>query len=77
MNRYFIINSNDVNIDAIMLLVIGEFIHQRFNKEHTKLVVKLPIEDKNNYEILVGYTEYTHKQILEELQNPEWSTPLE
>lgn len=71
-NRYYIIDSNDTNMQEIMNVCAGELETQRFNLAKTKLVVKLCCGDENDYLFLSKYQEYDHKQILLALDNDEW-----
>lgn len=71
-NRYFIINNDDPNKDAIMQYVAQTGQPQRYNIAQTKIVVKLHEEDHENHPELVSYQEYNHEEILIALDNNEW-----
>jgi hypothetical protein len=76
-NRYFIIDAADPNKDAIMQYVAQTNDKQRCNIAETKIVIKLHNGDHSNHAELAGYEEYTHHQILEELNNSEWTVPFD
>lgn len=71
-NRFFIINADDPNIDAIMELVAQTGQKQRCNFAETKIAVKLHEGDHENHEVLDQYQEYNHKEIEIALDNDEW-----
>ncbi len=71
-NRYFVIESNDPNMDAIVELVAQTGQPQRQNLAETQTVVKLHEEDHEHHEVLDQYQEYNHKEILIALDNNEW-----
>ena len=76
MNRYFIIDLTIENMISMIGKIVGNFQEQRTTLDNTKVLVKLPVGDTNNYTELIPYTECTHEQILVELQKSEWSNPL-
>jgi hypothetical protein len=71
-NRYFIIENDDPNKDAIMELVAQTGQKQRYNFTETKIAVKLHEEDHEHHEVLDQYQEYNHEEILIALDNNEW-----
>ncbi len=71
-NRYFIINEDDPNKDAIMELVAQTGQKQRCNFTETKIVIKLHEEDHEQHNVLVDYQEYNQAEILIALDNDEW-----
>tara|TARA_R110001592_G_scaffold359364_1_gene665869 strand:- start:587 stop:874 length:288 start_codon:yes stop_codon:yes gene_type:complete len=72
LNRYFIINSDDPNMDNIDHVIVGTVESQRYSIDGTMLVVKLHKGDYNDYEFLDQYQEYNHEEILIALDNDEW-----
>lgn len=72
MNRYFIIEKTDPNYNTIIDCMVGNEETQRESLDGTKVVVKLPLNDVENHTCLNGITEYSHSEILVELQKPEW-----
>ena len=56
--------------------IVGNFQDQRTSLDNTLVLIKLADGDENNYTELAPYQEYTHEEILIELQKPEWSNPL-
>ena len=74
-NRYYIINADDPNCEAIVDLCVGTHQSQRYNLSRTQLVVKLHEGDHEQYEVLADYTEYDHDGILEAINNDEWQIP--
>lgn len=75
-NRYFPIDSNDVNLDEIAQVIVGKLDNQRPSMDGSKLVVKLHEEDHNDYPFLQQYQEYNHEEILIVLNNIEWTQPI-
>ena len=71
-NRYFIINGDDPNKDAIMEYVVQTGQKQRCNLAETKIVIKLHEEDHEEHPELANYQEYNHEEILIALDNDEW-----
>jgi hypothetical protein len=71
-NRYYIINNDDPNKDAIMQYVAQTGQPQRYNLEKTKIVIKLHEEDHEDHPELADYQEYNYKEILIALDNNEW-----
>lgn len=53
-------------------IVVGTEETQRYNNQGNKMIVKLYVDDEQNHQILNGFTEYTHAEILEVLQSSEW-----
>lgn len=76
MNRYFIGTLPYNDMAEIYDIIVGTLETQRKNNTNNKIVIKLPVGDINNHAVLNSFTEYTHEQILVELQKPEWSNPL-
>ena len=75
-NRYFIVENNDPNMDAILELIVQTGQPQRQNLTETKTVIKLHEEDHEHHEVLNQYQEYNHKEIFIVLNNDEWRVPL-
>ena len=71
-NRYFIIDSDDVNLDKILSFSVESKDSARENNDKTKCVIKLKDGDHEDHPELSGYTEYDHDGILAEMQKPEW-----
>ena len=71
-NRFFIINADDPNKDAIMELVAQTGQKQRCNFAETKIAVKLHEEDHEQHQVLADQQEYNHKEIIIALDNDEW-----
>lgn len=72
-NRYFIVDVPNPNMSQIYDIVVGTEVTQRFSLDGSKAIVKLPVGDTNNYGVLATATEYTHAEILTEIQgNPVW-----
>lgn len=71
-NRYFIIDSNDPNKEAIFSFSIENEDSCRCNNDKTKIVIKLFEDDHEQHSELSSYTEYSHDEILTEMQNSEW-----
>ena len=67
--KYAIINSSEKdNIDTTELMAIG-----RHSNDGSKFVVTYKNEQPSS---LNSVTEYTHQEILEELEKSEWKIPL-
>ena len=75
-NRYFIINNDDPNKEEIITFSVGSDNSQRYNIAGNQLVVKLCEGDHLEHPQLQQYEEYEHEQILEALNNIEWTLPL-
>ena len=71
-NRYYIINSDDPNLQEINAVIVGTPDSQRYNLDKTKIVVKLHEGDYSEYEFLSDYAEHNHEEILILLNSPEW-----
>ncbi len=72
MNRYFIGTLPHNDMARIYDIIVGTPEAQRTNNTNNKVVVKLPLGDTNTHAALNSFKEYTHEQILIELQKPEW-----
>jgi len=72
LNRYFIANVHNPNMSQIYDICVGKESTQRFSLDGTKVVVKLPLGDTNNYGVLTTAIEYTHAEILIEMAKAEW-----
>jgi hypothetical protein len=75
-NRYYIVDANDVNLDEILNVSVGDIEEQRFNNDKTLLIIKLCEGDHEDYPFLAQYIEYDHDQIIEKLKESEWQTPF-
>jgi hypothetical protein len=73
LNRYFIANVPNPNMSQIYDICIGGNVSKRFSLDGSKVVVKLPLGDENDYGVLQNATEYTHEEILEVLNGNEWT----
>ncbi len=71
-NRYFIIDSNDANLQEIYSYCVEDGSSVRKSTDGTLQVVKLPKDYVGTPECLSGYTEYDHTGIIIELAKPEW-----
>lgn len=72
MDRFFIVNIDDINIDIILSFCVQDKITARRNNDNTKLVVKLCDGDEKEHPELSQYTEYNLNGILEKMQGDEW-----
>ncbi len=72
-NRYFIGTLPNSDMSKIYDVIIGNSETQRANKTNNKVVIKLRMGDVINHSVLRSFQEFTHNQILTELQNPEWN----
>jgi len=75
-NRYYIIDLTINIMISLKNIIVGNFQDLRTNNDKTLAIIKLKDGDTTNYTVLEPYTEYTHEEILIELQKPEWSNPL-
>lgn len=73
-NRYYIIDSDDPNLNDIIAVSVGDLETQRYSIDRSMLVIKLHKGDNQQYPFLDQYNEYDHVQILEALNNSEWQT---
>lgn len=76
MNRYFILPCPNEN-SSIWDIVVQDESKVRKNLAGTKMVVKLCKGDDANHAMLNGKQEYTHEEILQELNTAEWQTDEE
>lgn len=72
-NRYFIGIFPHNQMAAIYDIIVGEPETQRKNNLNNKVVVKLLLGDTQTHAALNSFQEYTHAQVLVELQKPEWN----
>lgn len=70
-NRYFILPNPNPH-SSLWDIVVEREDTIRTNLLGNKMVVKLYVGDTANHPILNGITEYTHSEILTELNSPEW-----
>lgn len=70
-NRYFILPHPNQNSD-LWDIIIGDKDSQRTNNLGNKIVVKLPVGDNTDHPILNGIKEYTHDEILIEMNKSTW-----
>lgn len=71
-NKYYIIKPPYNNIQEIIRVSVGLFENQRASVDGTKLVIKIPENDKGEYDFLKDLKPYTHDEILQILNTPEW-----
>ena len=77
MNRYYIIDSNDKNLDKILSYCVESRDTLRYSLDLTKCVVKLKSDDTLNHFELLKYTPYNHEEILQIMYTSEWSEEIE
>lgn len=73
LNKYFIVNVSDVNIDEIFNCSVEDLSTARVSNDGLLYVVKLPLGTTIIPSCFDSYTEYTHEQILVELQGANWN----
>tara|TARA_R110000824_G_scaffold395070_5_gene595377 strand:- start:4057 stop:4296 length:240 start_codon:yes stop_codon:yes gene_type:complete len=73
-NRYYIIDSDDPNLNDIIAVSVGDSETQRYSIDRDMLVIKLHKGDNEQYPFLDQYSEYDHNDILVALNNSEWQT---
>lgn len=71
-NRYFILPFPNVN-SAIWDIIVEKPETLRTNLQGNKCVIKLNIGDTSNHGILKAFKEYTHEEILQEMNKNEWT----
>lgn len=69
MNRYYIVNTNDPNLNAIFDIAVQDANTARYSVDGTKVIIKLPLGDQTQYDFLSQYAEAD----LSILQTAEWS----
>lgn len=74
-NRYFILPYPNVN-SGIWDLIIETPETLRTNLAGTFCVVKLPVGDTDNHQLLNGFPEYTRAEILVEMAKDTWSEDI-
>lgn len=75
LNRYYILPVPN-NHSQLWDIVVGTEETQRYNNLNNKMVVKLYMGDDTNHAILNGFTEYTHAEIITELEGSEWNNEI-
>jgi len=71
-NRYYIVNSEDPNLQQIESVIVGLLEKQRTSNDETLIAVKLHREDHKQYEFLQEYKEYDNKGIFEVMNTKPW-----
>jgi hypothetical protein len=72
-NRYFILPFPNVN-SAIWDIIVELPETLRTNNIGNKCIVKLHSGDTSRHQMLNGFKEYSHSEILVEILKPEWNT---
>ena len=72
-NTYYIIDTNDANLNDILTFCVGDINTLRKSINEAQCVVKLPI-GVDEPGVLSGYTSYDHSEILTELAGTNWTT---
>jgi hypothetical protein len=75
-NRYYIVDANDPNLNDIINVSVGELATQRYSINQQKILIKLYIDNHNDYTFLSQYTEYTHEEILPIMYTTEWTQEI-
>lgn len=63
MNRYFIIDLNDPNLEQIESCAFGDIDNARPATEADHVWIKLPTGDNEDHACLINYVEYTHAEM--------------
>ena len=74
-NRYYILPYPNVN-SGIWDIVVESPATLRTNNVGNFCVVKLYSGDEQQHQLLNGFTEYTHEEILVEMATPEWQEEI-
>lgn len=72
-NKYYIVNLDDSNLDELLKISVGNKEDQRVSLDGKLILLKLFIDDCNEYEILSQYICCTHSEILTILEGPNWT----
>ena len=72
MNRYYIVNSNDENLDKIFTFAVTNQTSARYSLDGSKVLIKLKSCDKCIYDELSNYTEYVDGEIHSEIESDSW-----
>lgn len=72
-NRYYIVKSDDNNLDSMVKLSTTESVDElRYSLDKTKCIIKLHAGDNKQYYYFKQYQAYTHDEMLEITQHSEW-----
>lgn len=71
-NRYYIVNSNDENLDKIFTFATTKANTARYSLDGSKVLIKLKSCDTCIYEELSNYTEYVGGEIHSEIETDFW-----
>jgi hypothetical protein len=74
-NKYYIVNSNDINLPQIETVIVGLPATQRYSLDNTKIVVKLHSDDHTEYPFLLTYSPLNNEQTLVIMASAEWTSP--
>lgn len=72
-NKYYVLEFPYDGIQNIIRHSVGLFENQRASIAGDKIVIKMPNGFKKELPELKKYKQYNHKEILELMNNPEWS----
>ena len=75
-NRYYIIKADDPNMSEINAVIVGTPETQRYSIDGSLIVIKLHHGDHSEYPFLADYPEQGHDEILESLNNDQWTQPI-
>jgi hypothetical protein len=73
INRIFIVDSSDPNLDTIINYCVQDLSTCRERKDGLKKLVYLYPYDETNYPELAGYVEYTKEQMKLFLNDEDWT----
>lgn len=76
MNRYFVINADDENMNAINNVIVGRPDRLSKSIDKTKILIKLHKNDSSDYDFLNKYQEQSRQEIIELLKTNEWTRPI-
>ena len=71
-NKFFFINTNDTNLEAIVDYCVENMITLRPNLATTRYVIKLPIGAQKP-SLMQHLTKMNHNRVIKELAKPEWT----
>lgn len=75
-NRFFIVPIVNPKIEQIKALAVNGAKDARHSLDGSKVLIKLPSADEDTHNELNPFNEYTHEEILIELDKPEWNNNI-
>ena len=72
-NKYYIVKLDDPNLDELLKISVGNLEDQRTSLDGKLILLKLFMNDCNTYKILSSYICYNHSEIIQLLEDSNWT----